>query len=118
MAMSMFFNVRGTCWVLLAILLVALVCVIDLRCSVARDERARERNAPQFGALAHVEEEMAAGKRAWNQLREDQLNEQLRTFRVMAKRFTEMGQHRRARATIALILELEREKRRRAEVGR
>ena len=116
--MSMFFDRRGILLTLAIIFVVILLCVIDLRCSSARDERARRENTPQFGAIAHVKEEMAAGKRAWNQLREDQLNEQLRTFRVMAKRFTEMGQHRRARATIALILELEREKRRRAEVGR
>ncbi|MGN0847457.1 MAG: hypothetical protein ACI4RA_08760 [Kiritimatiellia bacterium] len=110
--MSMFFNMRGTYWTLLTILLVVLVCIVDLRCSTARDERARERNSLQFGALAHVKDEMSAGKQAWNQQREAQLNEQLRTFRVMAKRFAEAGQHRRARATIALILELEREKRR------
>ena len=76
--MTLFFDTKGICWVLLAILAVSLVCLLDLRCSAARDERARREEAPQFGALAHVKEELAAGRRAWDQKREEQLNEQLR----------------------------------------
>ncbi len=109
----MFFNTRGISWTLLAILGVALVCIIDLKCSFMRDDKEREDTTPA-GALARVKSEMSAGKDAWNQMREEQLNEQLRTFRVMAKRFVETGQHKRARATIALIQEIEREKSRRA----
>ena len=113
--MSMFFDRKGILVTLSVILVVILICVIDLRCSCARDERARRENTPQFGAIAHVKEEMAAGKQAWAQQREEQLNEQLRTLRVMAKRFVEKGENTRARATIALIQEIEQEKRRRAE---
>ncbi|MDO5318450.1 MAG: hypothetical protein Q4G65_07495 [bacterium] len=113
--MSMFFDRKGILLTLSIIFVVILLCVIDLRCSSARDERARRENAPQFGAIAHVKEEMAAGKQAWAQQREEQLNEQLRMLRVMTKRFAEKGENTRARATIALIQEIEQEKRRRAE---
>ena len=112
--MALFFDTKGICWVLLAILAVSLVCLLDLRCSAARDERARREEAPQFGALAHVKEELAAGRRTWDQMREEQLNEQLRMLRVLAKRCAEKGEHVRARATISLIQEIEQEKRRRA----
>ncbi len=110
----MFFNTRGICWTLLAIVCVILLCILDLKCSFARDERARNEKVPQSGALARVKGEMAAGKEAWNQMREEQLNEQLRTFRVMARRFAEAGQYAQARAAISMILEIEREKSRRA----
>ncbi len=115
--MSMFFNFRGAGWVLLVILLVAFVCLLDLKCSFMRDERDRVDAAqpPPSGALARVKGEMSAGKEAWNQMREEQLNEQLRTFRVMAKRFAETGQHKRAQALVSLIQEIEREKKRRAQ---
>ena len=46
--MALFFDTKGICWVLLAILAVILVCLLDLRCSAARDERARREEAPQF----------------------------------------------------------------------
>lgn len=116
--MALFFDTKGICWTLLAVLAVVLVCLLDLRCSTARDERARREDAPPFGALAHVKEELAAGRQAWDQMREDQLNEQLRMLRVLAKRCVEKGEHVRARATIALIQEIEQEKRRRAAAGR
>ena len=113
--MSMFFDRRGILLTLAIIFAVILLCVIDLRCSSARDERARRENTPQFGAIAHVKEAMAAGRQAWAQQREEQLNEQLRMLRVMVKQFVEKGENKRARATIALIQEIEQEKRRRAE---
>lgn len=112
--MALFFDTKGICWTLLAVLAVVVVCLLDLRCSAARDERARREDMPQFGALAHVKEELAAGRQAWDQMREEQLNEQLRMLRVLAKRCAEKGEHVRARATIALIQEIEQEKHRRA----
>ena len=109
----MFFNYRGTGWVLFAILVVVLLCVLDLRCSFLRDEkRAKESDAPQVGAIAHVKGEMSAGLEALAQQREEQRNEQLRTLRVMAKRFADKGDHKRARATIGLIMQIENEKNR------
>ena len=84
-----------------------------LKISQSANWQTRE-DAPQFGALAHVKEELAAGRRAWDQMREEQLNEQLRMLRVLAKRCAEKGEHVRARATISLIQEIEQEKRRRA----
>ncbi len=112
--MALFFDTKGICWTLLAVLAVVLACLLDLRCAAARDARARRADAPPSGALAHVKEELAAGRRAWDQMREEQLNEQLRMLRVLAKRCAEKGEHVRARATIALIQEIEQEKRRRA----
>lgn len=111
----MFFNFKGAFLIICAIVLVALVCLVDLKCSFMRDEKARERSdAPsRSGAIAHVTEELNAGKLAWAQQREEQLNEQLRMFRAMAKKFTEAGEHKRARAAIAVIQEIEREKARR-----
>ena len=112
--MALFFDTKGICWTLLAVLAVVVVCLLDLRCSAARDERARREDAPQFGARAPGTEELAAGRQARDQMREEQLNEQLRMLRVLAKRCAEKGEHVRARATIALIQEIEQEKRRRA----
>lgn len=109
--MGMFFDTKGIFWTLAALAAVVAVCLLDVRCASARDARAP--TAPS-GALAHVKEELTAGRQAWRQLREDQLNEQLRMLRVLAKRCVEKGDHVRARATIALIQEIEAAKRRRA----
>ena len=111
----MFFDRRGILLTLAIIFVVILLCVIDLRCSSARDERARRENTPLFFFKPNAAYEMAAGRQAWAQQREEQLNEQLRMLRVMVKQFVEKGEHKRARATIALIQEIEQEKRRRAE---
>ena len=78
-----------------------------------------ERAVSTLGAACFVvslefSETQAAGRRAWDQMREEQLNEQLRMLRVLAKRCAEKGEHVRARATISLIQEIEQEKRRRA----
>ena len=99
----MFFNVTGIKWTLLAIAVVILFCALDLRCAAVRDERDR---AAQSGIIGHVREEFAAGQREFSQQRADQLAEQIRDLRVMAKRLVEKGETVRARATISLIQEL------------
>lgn len=112
--MALFFDAKGIKWTLLVLLAVLLVCLLDLKCASARDERARRDGLPrQAGALGHVKRELAAGRRAWRQLRAEQLNEQLRMLRALARRFVEQGEHAHARATISLILDIEQERRRR-----
>ena len=114
--MGLFVDRKSVALVLLAIAVVVALCALDLHCAAAKDDRARRESAlPRTGALAHVKDELAAGRQAWNQLRDDQLNEQLRMLRVLAKRCAEKGENTRARATIALIQEIEAEKRARSQ---
>jgi len=100
-----FFNVRGIVITLAAIAAVALLCMLDVHCSNVRDRRAKEQPSP--GVVSRVKGELAAGAKEFAQLRADQLNAQLRDLRILAKHFVEKGENRRARATIALIQELE-----------
>ncbi len=104
----MFFDVKGIRWTLLAIAGVVLLCVIDLRCSFSRDrEAAGGAQNPAGGVVSRVQGELAAGRRELATLREDQIIEQLRDLRVIAKRLVKAGRTRDARRVFAAIQELE-----------
>ena len=98
----MFFDVRGICWTLAGILVVALLCALDLHCSNRRDERVKS------GAIAHVKEEMAAGRQEAAYQREDQRNLMIRDLRVMVRRMLKEGRNEEARRFMAEIQKLEK----------
>ena len=89
----MFFNVRGIRWTLLAILVVIVLSILDLRCSFSRDRAAREEAATGSlgGIISHVREEVAAGHKEIKIQQIDQINEQLRDLRVIARRMVKAG---------------------------
>ena len=100
----MFFNVRGICWTLGGILVVVLLCALDLHCSNTRDARTA---APGVGAIAHVKEEVAAGRQEVAVQRRDQRNVMIRDLRVMVRRMLKEGRGEEARRLMAEIQKLE-----------
>ena len=105
----MFFNVRGIKWTLLAILVVIVLSILDLRCSFSRDRAAREEAATGSlgGIISHVREEVAAGHKELKVQQIDQINEQLRDLRVIARRMVKAGKTKDVRRIMADIQELE-----------
>ena len=104
----MFFNVKGIKLAIALLLGVALLCVLDLRCSFARDRAAQEKDESTLGGvISHVREEVAAGHREQAVQRMDQINEQLRDLRVIARRMVKAGKMRDVRKVFAAIQELE-----------
>jgi hypothetical protein len=101
----MFFDMNAIKWTVAAILVVIAVCILDLHCSNRRDE-----NAPSApSAMSRVKSEMNAGKREYASMRADQLEEQLRDLRLMAKRLVREGKDADARRVILTIQEMERD---------
>ena len=105
----MFFNVRGIKWTLFAILVVIGLSLLDLRCSFSRDRAAREEAATGRlgGIISHVREEVAAGHKELKIQQVDQINEQLRDLRVIARRMVKAGKTKDVRRVMAAIQELE-----------
>lgn len=109
----MFFDVKGIKWTIIAILAVVVLCILDLHCSFARDRAERERDRSTVGGvISHVREEMAAGRREQAIQREDQINEQLRDLRVIARRMVKAGKAKDVRKVLSAIQELEDMKKR------
>ncbi len=98
---TMFVNTRAVKWILLAILAAAGLCALDIHCSNAKDA---ETGA---GTFARVKDELDAGRRELGNLRKEQLAEELRRLRVLAKRLVANGETKRARAVLSAIQELE-----------
>ena len=98
----MFFNVRGFYWTMAALALVIVLCAIDLRCSSGTRE-----GVADIGAIAHVRNEIAAGKQQAAFQREENRNLQIRDLRVMVRRLVKEGRHAEARKMMAAIQELE-----------
>jgi len=104
----MFFNVKGIQWTIIAIIAVVVLCALDLHCSFARDRAEREQDQSTVGGvISHVREEMAAGRREQAIMREDQINEQLRDLRVIARRMVKAGKSKDVRKVLSAIQELE-----------
>ena len=108
----MLVDVKGVKWTLLALLGVAALCVLDLRCSSARDRAKAEEGAPAQNVMSHVRKEIAAGRHEQAVMREDQINEQLRDMRVISRRLVKAGRMRDARRVMNSIQELEAMKKR------
>ena len=101
----MFFDVRGICWTLAGILVVVLLCALDLHCSNRRDAKAA---GSGVGAIAHVKEEVAAGRQEMAVQRADQRNLMIRDLRVMVRRMLKEGRKEEARRFMAEIQKLEK----------
>ena len=98
----MFFNWRGIRIVLVVIAAVIALCVIDLRCSGGSEDNA---------TLMRVKSELAAGREAAKDLRADELDRLARDMRVLAKRYLEKGENKKAQRAIGAAMELERKSR-------
>ena len=100
----MFFDVRGICWTLAGILVVALLCALDLHCSNRRDAA---KASAGVGAIAHVREEVAAGRKEAAVMGAEQRNLMIRDLRVMVRRMLKEGRKEEARRFMAEIQKLE-----------
>lgn len=103
----MFFDVKGIKLTLLVLLGVVAFCAIDLHCSYRRDRAAAKDASAVSGVISHVREEMAAGRREVAIQRADQINEQLRDLRVIARRMVKAGKSKDVRRVLKAIQELE-----------
>ncbi len=101
----MLFDVNGIKWTIAAILVVLALCALDLRCSSGGDETA----SPASSVISRVKGEVAAGKQAYASMRAEQLEEQLRGLRVMAKKLVRDGNEADARRVILTIQEMEKD---------
>jgi len=86
--------------IILAILAAVVgIAAFDLRCS----------SAPQEGtALARVRDELAAGKAEYRTQRADEMAVLARDLRVLAKRYVEQGDKKKAQRAIGAAQELDR----------
>ncbi len=109
----MFFNVRGIKWTLLVLVVVIALCALDLHCSFVRDRAAHAKDeASVGGVISHVREEIAAGQRERVVHNMDQINDQLRDLRVIARRMVKAGKKKDLNRVFAAIQELEEMKKR------
>ncbi len=105
----MFFNARGIKWTIIVLLGVLALCVLDLHCSNKKDEAASS-SVPS--AISRVKGEIEGGKREYASMRADQLEEQLRNLRIMAKKLVREGKDAEARRVIVAIQEIEKDAKR------
>ena len=63
-------------------------------------------------AMAHVRKEISAGRHEMAVMREDQINDQLRTLRAMSRQLARTGRSHDAQRVISVILDLEAAKER------
>lgn len=95
----MFFNWRGAVIVLSALAVVIGLCAVDLHCS----------GGPGSGsAVARVKGEVAEGKKALRQQEAENLARVARDLRVLAKRYKENGENKKAQRAIGAAQELDR----------
>jgi len=95
----MLFNWRGAAWVMVAIGVVIGLCALDLSCSG---------NPSEHSTIAHVKGEMAEGRKAQRAQEADNLAQLARDLRVLAKRYVEQGDKRKAQRAIGAAQELDR----------
>ena len=105
----MFFNARGIKWTIVVLLGVLALCALDLHCSNKKDEAAR---SPVPSTISRVKGEIDGGKREYASMRADQLEEQLRNLRIMAKKLVREGKDAEARRVIVAIQEIEKDAKR------
>ena len=95
----MFFNWKGIAIVLAAIVVVIGLCALDLRCSGGSGE---------IPAIARVKGEIEAGRKEQRSLQADELAKLARDMRVLAKRYLEQGEKRKAQHAIGAAQELDK----------
>ena len=96
----MFFNWKGIMFVLGAIAVVVGLCALDLCCSSGGKEK--------ISAVERVKGELEAGRREQRILQAEQLAGFARDMRVLAKRYAEKGEMRKAHRAIGTAQELDR----------
>lgn len=96
----MFFNVKGALLVLGAIAVVVGLCALDLCCSSG--------GRGKIPSVERVKGELEAGRREQRILQAEQLARFARDMRVLAKRYAEQGETRKARRAIGTAQELDR----------
>ena len=95
----MFFNWRGAVIVLSVLAVVIGLCAVDLRC----------RGGPSSGsAVARVKGEVAEGRKAMRQQEAENLARVARDLRVLAKRYKENGENKKAQRAIGAAQELDK----------
>ena len=95
----MFFNWRGAVIVLSVLAVVIGLCAVDLRCS----------GGPGSGStVARVKGEVAEGKKAMRQQEAESLARVARDLRVLAKRYKENGENKKAQRAIGAAQELDK----------
>ena len=95
----MFFNWRGVAIVFGAIAIVIGLCAIDLSCGAKPTEDS---------TIARVKGELAVGKKEMRNLQADDLARLARDMRVLAKRYVEQGEKKKAQRAIGAAQELDR----------
>ena len=95
----MLFNWRGAALVIAAIGVVLGLCALDLRCSGKPSEQS---------TIAHVKGELAAGRKEQRHLEAENLARLARDMRVLAQRYLEKGDKRKAQRAIGAAQELDR----------
>ena len=95
----MLFNWKGAAIVLAALVAVIALCAVDLRCSggVGSDSQ-----------IARVKNELAEGKKAMRQQEAETLAQLARDLRVLAKRYKENGENKKAQRAIGAAQELDK----------
>ena len=95
----MFFNWKGIAIVLAAIAVAIGLCALDLRCSGGEDD---------IPVIARAKGEIEAGVREHRIQQADELARLARDMRVLAKRYVEKGETRKAHRAIGAAQELDR----------
>lgn len=95
----MFFNWKGVAIVLAVIAAVIVLCAVDLRCSGG------------LGSDSHIvrmKGEWAEGKKAMRQQEAENLAQLARDLRVLARRYKENGENKKAQRAIGAAQELDK----------
>lgn len=97
----MLFDVKGIVWTLVALVVVAAFCALDLKCAKGRD-------SAQRGSLDVVKGEIAAGVDELATQRADAIRVQIRDLRIRVRKLLKAGDNAEARRLMGEIQKLER----------
>ena len=95
----MFFNWRGVAIVLGVIAVVIALCALDLKCSG---------NPSEESTISMVKREMAAGIKEKRYLEAEDLARLARDMRILAKRYVQQGENKKAQHAIGAAQELDK----------
>ena len=95
----MFFNWRGVMVVLAVLTAVVVLCAVDLRCSGGLG---------QDSQIVRMKGELAEGKKAMRQQEAENLAQLARDLRVLARRYKENGENKKAQRAIGAAQELDK----------
>ena len=95
----MFFNWRGVMVVLAVLAAVVVLCAVDLRCSGGLG---------QDSQIVRMKGELAEGKKAMRQQEAENLAQLARDLRVLARRYKENGENKKAQRAIGAAQELDK----------